>query len=102
MAIQTIVIRPPKARFSPGQVVMTVGVNALIRQSQLNPIVYLHRHLAGDWGELSESDKRQNDAAVRSGQDRILSSYQVASDLQLWIITEEDRSVTTLLLPDEY
>jgi len=77
MAIQTIVIRPPKARFSPGQVVMTVGVDTLIRQGQLNPIAYLHRHLAGDWGELSESDKRQNDAAVRSGQDRILSSYQV-------------------------
>jgi len=102
MATQTLVIHPLKARFSLGRVVMTVGVNALIRQGQLNPIVYLHRHLAGDWGDLSESDKRQNNAAVRSGQDRILSAYQVASGLQLWIITEGDRSVTTLLLPDEY
>jgi len=102
MATQTLVIHPPKARFSPGRVVMTVGVDALIRQGQLNPIAYLHRHLAGDWGDLSESDKRQNDAAVRSGQDRILSCYQVTPDQQLWIITEEDRSVTTLLLPDEY
>jgi len=102
MATQTTVITPPKARFSPGRVVMTVGVNALIRQRQLNPIVYLHRHLAGDWGELSEYDKRQNNAALRSGQDRILSCYQVAPGLQLWIITEGDRSVTTLLLPDEY
>jgi len=86
----------------PGQVVMTCGVDALIRQGLLNPIPYLYRHLSGDWGDLDESDRRQNDAALQSGKDRLFSSYQVSAELKLWIITEWDRSVTTLLLPGEY
>ena len=91
-----------QARFSPGQVVMTAGVDELVRQGRLNPTPYLRRHLHGDWGDLSDSDRRQNDAALKSGEDRLFSSYQVMPDLKLWIITEWDRSVTTLLLPSEY
>lgn len=91
-----------QTRFAPGQIVMTIGVDALVRQGQLNPAPYLRRHLGGDWGDLDESDRRQNDAALRSGEDRLFSSYQVAPDLKLWMITEWDRSVTTLLLPSEY
>ena len=91
-----------QARFSPGQVVMTTGVDGLVRQGRLNPTPYLHRHLRGDWGDLSEHDRRLNDAALKSGEDRLFSSYQVTRDLKLWIITEWDRSVTTLLLPSEY
>lgn len=78
------------------------GVDALVQQGQFNPIPYLRRHLGGDWGDLDDSDKRQNDAALKSGEDRLFSSYQVAPGLKLWIITEWDRSVTTLLLPSEY
>ncbi|ERY96118.1 hypothetical protein [Pseudomonas aeruginosa] len=92
----------PYLRFSPGQVVMTIGVNELVQQGRLNPSSYLRRHLGGDWGDLDDSDKRQNDAALKSGEDRLFSSYQVTPDLKLWIITEWDRSVTTLLLPSEY
>ena len=91
-----------QARFSPGQVVMTTGVDELVRQGRLNPTPYLHRHLHGDWGDLSGDDRRLNDAALASGEDRLFSSYQVMPDLKLWIITEWDRSVTTLLLPSEY
>ncbi|ERX26981.1 hypothetical protein Q011_06300 [Pseudomonas aeruginosa 6077] len=90
------------ARFSPGQVVMTASVDELVRQGRLNPTPYLRRHLHGDWGDLDDSDWRQNDAALKSGEDRLFSSYQVTRDLKLWIITEWDRSVTTLLLPSEY
>ena len=89
-------------RFDAGQVVMTIGVDALVRQGRLNPAPYLRRHLSADWGDLDDSDQRQNDAALQSGEDRLFSSYQVAPDLTLWIITEWDRSVTTLLLPSEY
>jgi len=92
----------PTARFPTGEVVVTAGVAELIQQGQLNPNEYLRRHLSGDWGELDESDRRQNDAALEFGEDRLFSSYQVAPDLKLWIITEWDRSVTTLLLPNEY
>jgi len=92
----------PNPRFSPGRLVLTAGVSELVQQGRLNPNAYLRRHLNGDWGDLSEDDRKQNDAALKSGEDRLFSSYQVAPDLKLWIITEWDRSVTTLLLPDEY
>lgn len=89
-------------RFPTGVVVMTPGVEDLALQGRFNPATYLHRHLNADWGDLDESDRRLNDAALASGQDRLFSSYQVAPDLKLWIITEWDHSVTTLLLPSEY
>src|SRR3546814_15077717 len=78
----------PNMRFSPGQLILTAGVDELVQQGQLNPSMYLRRHLGGDWGDLSEGDRDLNDAALASGQDRLFSSYQVASDLKLWIITE--------------
>ena len=56
----------------------------------------------GDYAPVSLQGVIQNDAALESGEDRLFSSYQVAPGLQLWIITEWDRSVTTLLLPSEY
>jgi hypothetical protein len=103
MATEALLISTvPSVRFSPGQIVVTAGVDALVRQGRLNPGVYLRRHLGGDWGDLDDSDRRLNDAALKSGDDRLFSSYQVRPDLKLWIITEWDRSVTTLLLPSEY
>ncbi|TAH44631.1 MAG: hypothetical protein EYC67_12875 [Betaproteobacteria bacterium] len=91
-----------QARFSPGQVVMTIGIDELVRQGRLNPAPYLRRHLHGDWGDLCDDDRQLNDAALKSGEERLFSSYQVTPGLKLWIITEWDRSVTTLLLPSEY
>ena len=91
-----------QARFSPGQLVMNIGVDDLVRQGRLNPAPFLRRHLHGDWGDLSDGDRQLNDAALKSSEDRLFSSYQVTPNLKLWIITEWDRSVTTLLLPSEY
>ncbi|MGQ0697507.1 MAG: hypothetical protein ACT4PZ_04620 [Panacagrimonas sp.] len=91
-----------QAQFPPGHVVMTTGVDELVQEGRLNPSSYLRRHLSGDWGDLDDCDRRFNDAALKSGEDRLFSSYQVTPDLKLWIITEWDRSVTTLLLPSEY
>lgn len=103
MAIQAnLTSAASKLRILPGATVMTIGVASLVEQGRLNPIPYLRRHLSADWGDLDEHDWRQNDAALKSGEDRLFSSYQVAPDLKLWIITEWDRSVTTLLLPSEY
>jgi hypothetical protein len=103
MATEAVFIsQVPNLRFSPGQVVATIGVDELVRQGRLNPSAYLRRHLGGDWGDLDACDRRQNDAALKSGEERLFSSYQVTPDLKLWIITEWDRSVTTLLLPSEY
>ena len=91
-----------QARFAPGHLVMTCGIDALVQQGRLNPAPYLCRHLSGDWGDLDDSDRRQNDVALKSGEDRLFSSYEVTPGLKIWIITEWDRSVTTLLLPNEY
>ena len=66
---------------------------------------FLARHAQGDWGELDNFDKQQNDTAVKEGY-RILSAYDVpiggGETERIWIITEADRSVTTTLLPEEY
>lgn len=91
-----------QARFPSGQVLMTAGIDDMVRRGRINPTPYLLRHLAGDWGDLSDHDRQLNDAALKSGADRLFSSYQITPDLKLWIITEWDRSVTTLLLPSEY
>jgi hypothetical protein len=92
----------PKGRFPAGTIVVTAGVHELVHQGRLNPSEYLRRHLSGHWGDLGECDQLQNDAALESGEDRLFSSYHLAPGLKLWIITEWDRSVTTLLLPSEY
>lgn len=92
----------PNVRFEPGHLVMTNGVAELVQQGHFNPSAYLSRHLSGDWGNLSDNDWRQNDAALKSGEDRLFSAYKISPDCKVWIITEWDRSVTTLLLPSEY
>ena len=62
----------------------------------------LMRHHQGDWGELCEEDKQENDYAVEH-EGRLLSAYEIGEDkTKIWIITEWDRSVTTILLPEEY
>ena len=61
----------------------------------------LERHLSGDWGDTCESDARTNEEALHSG-NRIISWYQVSKELRIMIITEADRSATTILLPEEY
>lgn len=87
--------------FPIGAVVYTAGVDILTRQGIFKPLQYLYRHLCGDWGDLCEEDQQANQNALELG-NRLLSSYQVHPDLKIWIITEADRSVTTILLPDEY
>lgn len=92
---------PSPPRFAYGRLVMTRSVRDLMRETRLDVLTYLHRHLHGDWGDLPEEDRRSNETALRTG-DRLFSSYDVAPSVKLWIITEADRSVTTLLLPDDY
>ncbi len=87
------------ALFNPGQIVVTRGVADWIEQG-FDPLPYLLRHLRGDWGDVDAHDKLANDHALKDG-DRLLSAYKTEFG-KLWLITEWDRSVTTLLKPDEY
>ena len=82
-----------------GKVVATPGALNLLRKSGGHPFEYLARHATGDWGELCAFDRRQNEIALRDGH-RVLSSYPVGREC-VWVITEADRSVTTILLPEE-
>ena len=85
--------------FKHGPIVATPGALALEEQDG-NLLTYLHRHLSGDWGDLDDEDKAENDFSIEHGF-RILSTYNTPEG-RLWIITEADRSVTTFLLPEEY
>jgi hypothetical protein len=62
---------------------------------------FLSRHISGDWGEVDEHDRRENELSVAQGF-RLLSAYTLSTGTKVWIITEADRSATTLLLPSEY
>lgn len=85
--------------FNPGRIVATPGA-LILAEKGVNLIDYLKRHLTGDWGDLCEEDKQENQFSINNGF-RILSAYKTSSG-KLWIITESDRSATTFLLPDEY
>jgi len=91
-----------QALFALGQIVSTPGaLDALARANQ-EPHDFLIRHVTGDWGsELPEDDKAENEYSLQHGF-RILSSYKTAAGEKLWLITESDRSLTTLLQPEEY
>lgn len=84
-----------------GRTVMTAGVAAEDTNFQALVLMALAQHQQGNWGQLDEEDKALNDAALASGEDRILSAYTIDGK-KVWIITEWDRSVTTVLFPDEY
>jgi hypothetical protein len=88
------------ARFPLGQIVATPAALDACGEAGISPAALLARHVAGDWGDVSPADARENELSVRRGF-RILSSY-AAGDERLWIITEADRSRTTLLLREEY
>ena len=90
-----------KPLFPLGQVVATPSALAALDQAAVNASQLLKRHQHGDWGVVPSEDAEENVRSVVNGW-RILSSYQVNDDDQIWIITEANRSVTTLLLPDEY
>ena len=88
--------------FPLGRVVATPrALNVLVTAGQ-DPDELLDRHQSGDWGEVSPEGARDNEVSAREGF-RVLSSYLVGSSVRrIWVITEADRSVTTILLPEEY
>ena len=89
--------------FPPGRMMMTRGIAALIADNPAAAAAVkdsLRRHLAGDCGDMDHDDVLANASALLTGE-RIFSSYLTAIG-KLWVITEADRSATTLLLPEEY
>ncbi len=95
-----------KPLFKLGQVVATPGALEALDKAGQQPWSLLAQHVRGQWGDLSDDDRRLNDEALKDGS-RILSAYVLQPGVKVWIITEAEddngnRAATTLLLPDEY
>lgn len=86
--------------FPLGRILATPGILEHFDRHKINAQPYLERHQGGDWGDVPADDKRENDLSVENGF-RLLSAYS-AGGARFWIITEADRSATTLLFPCEY
>lgn len=90
-------VRP--VAFPLGPIVATPGALEAIPPGEIGHA--LRRHARGDWGELDAEDRAANDRSLTEGA-RLLSAYRSRAGTRFWVITEADRSATTVLLPDEY
>ena len=88
-------------KFPLGRIVATPGALESLADAAQTPDFFLEKHIQGDWGEVCSEDKRLNDEALVNG-DRILSAYRTLKNERIWVITEADRSSTTILKPSEY
>jgi len=86
-------------KFQIGQMVATP--NALAQLTQDDIMLGLARHQAGDWGDMDEHDRKENEMSLEKGL-RLLSAYRAVNGVKFWIITEANRSATTVLLPEDY
>ena len=90
-----------RQKFSLGRIVATPAALEALAKSGDSAHDLFRRHATGDWGDVCAEDKRANDDALASGE-RLLSAYHLRDGTKVWVITEWDRSVTTLLLPSDY
>jgi len=88
-------------KFPLGQLVATPGALCALARTGQSALELLERHRGGDWGDLDQEDKAANNRALKEGS-RLLSAYHLKDKTKVWLITEADRSATTLLLPEEY
>lgn len=91
-------------KFNSGKLLMTRGVNDLVAENTefaKHVHLSLRRHLSGDWGDVCDEDRVANELALQNGE-RLFSVYKKEGLPKIWIITEWDRSATTVLFPDEY
>jgi hypothetical protein len=96
-----MIARRTEPRFPLGTTVATPDALDAIAAAEQLPGDFLDRHVVGNWGEVSNEDAGLNDEALIHGE-RLLSVYLTSLGVRLWVITEADRSVTTILLPSEY
>ncbi len=89
------------ARFALGEIFITPGAQEALEIAGQTAAQFLRRHMSADWGEVSEDDVRENELSLREGF-RLLSACRTLKGQRIWIITEADRSATTILLPSEY
>lgn len=91
--------QPAIPKFEAGQVVNTANAQRVLPGEEV--LQALSRHLQGDWGDCDPADAEENERALQDG-DRLFSVYHTSTGTKFWIITEADRSATTVLLPEDY
>lgn len=94
----TTIIALAASKFPLGQIAMTANAADQLPAEDIQKA--LARHASGDWGEVCEEDRKENELSLKEGF-RLLSVYR-SGEMKFWIITEADRSVTTVLMPDDY
>ena len=94
-------IMKQKPKFKLGQMCSTPGALEAMNDAEQSPMEFVRRHVSGDWGEVCAEDQQANEDALDSNL-RLLSAYRTKKNMKLWVITETDRSATTILLPEEY
>jgi len=100
---ERVIIGFDDAKFTLGQLVATPPALDALAKAEQSIAEFVQRHIRGDWGQLTKGDWRLNDQALdRENPTRILSAYLLKTGVKIWIITEWDRSVTTVLLPEDY
>ena len=100
--LEVVVFVEAEPLFELGSIVTTTGAMRVLQDLDVSLIALVTRHISGDWSEMCEEDQETNKEAVKYG-DRILSAYTLPDEqTKIWVITEWDRSVTTILLPEEY
>jgi len=90
-----------QAKFAPGKILATPASLAVMEEHGCLPLTLLARHLRGDWGSVPTEDAEANNEALKFG-GRLLSSYVIAPNVIIWLISEADRSASTFLMPSEY
>ena len=90
-----------ESKFDFGRVVATTTLASYCEKKGFSMLPYLIRHANGDWGDVCKEDWKSNDEALKNGE-RLLSEYKLPDGRRIWIITEWDRSATTLLFPEDY
>ena len=102
MLVQVVIFLEQEPLFELGEVYATDGAVETLQALNVDPASLIIRHVLGDWSELPEEDQETNKRAIKQG-NMILSSYTLPDEqTKIWIITEWDRSATTILLPEEY
>lgn len=91
--------QPPEGKFPLGRTVTTPGALADVLAEEMQAALFRHHH--GDWGDVGEDDWQENERSLREGF-RLLSIFHTKAGVKFYIITEHDRSATTVLLPEEY
>lgn len=88
-----------KPKFRPGRLLITPAASRAIDEDEV--LAAVRRHVNGDWGDVDEHDRAENERSLCEGF-RLLSSYASVRGTRFWVLTEADRSATTILLPEDY